>query len=209
MSVIVSCQCGQQFATQERHIGKRVPCPVCGRMLTIGETAPSPPPPLAPPATTTIRAACACGRAFVVPVSMQGMTMTCPGCHDMIVVPPADPDASQPLPADPLGLPADPLSLTPASDDSTEKLAYRVAYIAAGSVGLLAVAIILTSLFQSIVRVWTAPPVVADAPPQSAEPTSADAKSGFPSLPAFIPPDYSPFSRTSPRRHRRLYPRCP
>jgi len=91
---------------------------------------------------------------FVVPVAMQGMTMTCPGCHDMIIVPSADMDASDnSLPRSAGRFPPIRWRVRLASDDASEKLAYRIAYIAAGSVGLLAVAMILTSLFHSIARV--------------------------------------------------------
>src|SRR5688572_2836884 len=35
MSLVASCQCGQRFAAIPQLAGKTVPCPACGRALTV------------------------------------------------------------------------------------------------------------------------------------------------------------------------------
>src|SRR5207344_2526269 len=85
MPVVVACQCGQRFAAEDRLIGQQVPCPVCGRVLSIG--APQPPKVASPPPAAGIYVACACGGAFLAPPKLRGKSVKCPNCGGTIVVP--------------------------------------------------------------------------------------------------------------------------
>src|SRR5262245_8032106 len=38
LMIRVVCACGRVFKAEDRHAGKRTKCPVCGAMLTIGQT---------------------------------------------------------------------------------------------------------------------------------------------------------------------------
>jgi len=74
MRIIVSCKCGQNFATDNRHIGKRTECWTCGQTFVITAPRVIRPPPLA-----GIRVQCACGWAFTAPAAQQGLKRPLPG----------------------------------------------------------------------------------------------------------------------------------
>jgi len=140
-----------------------------------------------------------CGRSFLAPAELQGTTVVCPGCQGLVLVPSADPLGSDSLAASSAPLAGEALRLPPVGHDATEKLAFKLAYIAVGSVGLLAVAIMLTSLFHNIAHVWSSQPAAAGravpAPTTSPAPAEVPAKK-LPSLRGFLSENYSPLGRT-------------
>jgi Protein of unknown function (DUF1559) len=143
MSVVVSCRCGQQFKTHERHAGKCVPCPACGSRMTI--PAPSATT-AAPPIKQGVRVQCPCGWAFLAPPSCEGKTVRCPGCNGAIMVPDADPLGIGQLTAPIESLPISSVYSAGYGYDSTERLAKRLAWIAGGSVALMAFAMVIAYL---------------------------------------------------------------
>src|SRR5262245_27428214 len=113
MSVIVSCRCGQQFKTHDRHAGKRVPCPGCGQVMTV------PAAPLAPPASSGgVRAQCGCGWSNSLPREYEGKTVRCPSCQGAVLVPDHDPLGIGPLASGFDSLPAAPLHLANQADST-------------------------------------------------------------------------------------------
>ena len=96
MRLVITCKCGQQFATKSRFIGRQVNCWKCGESMTIrAPHAPPPAEPLPPPIQfaqpSGIRVRCACGWAFAAPWVHQGHSVPCPGCGGLTQVPLQDP----------------------------------------------------------------------------------------------------------------------
>ena len=148
MSIVVSCRCGQQFKTDERHAGKRVPCPACGSRLTIPAAANPPPPPPAfkhPVVKQGVRVQCPCGWAFLAPPSCQGKSVLCPGCNGQLEVPHADP-----LGVGHLGSPLESLHGSHLHGgrgyDPTDRLVRQLAWVAGGSVALMLFGMFVTYL---------------------------------------------------------------
>src|SRR5689334_25258137 len=148
MSIIVSCRCGQQFKTDERHAGKRVPCPACGSRLTIPAAATSPPPPPAarhPIVKQGVRVQCPCGWAFLAPPSCQGKSVLCPGCNGLLEVPHADPLGVGHLAGSLESLPASHLHAGRGYDPS-DRFVRQLAWVAGGSVALMIFGMFVTYL---------------------------------------------------------------
>jgi hypothetical protein len=95
MRIVITCKCGQQFATKSRYIGRTVNCYKCGEGMTIRAPLQPPPPPAPPPVqfarSTGVLVRCACGWAFSAPSGLQGQSVNCPGCRGLTQVPLQDP----------------------------------------------------------------------------------------------------------------------
>src|SRR5688572_14016088 len=173
MSIVVSCRCGQQFKTDERHAGKRVPCPACGNRMTIPAAGSSPPPP--PPGAKHrfvkqgVRVQCPCGWAFLAPPSCQGKSVLCPGCNGSIQVPEPDPLGVADLVGPLESLP--PAQLYSGSGyDRADRLARQLAWIAGGSVALMVFAMFVTYLVFRFPMARPNAPAIATAPLQKPKP---------------------------------------
>jgi hypothetical protein len=180
MPVVVSCQCGKRFAAKDHLVGKRVPCPACGNLLTV---AAGPPP--------GIYVACACGRSFLAPESMAGRQAHCKGCGRVLQVPdsPAEP-APLDLTTLPLG-PLEPLTYTLPSQNPTSEIPWDTLKIIAGwGAGLLAIVII----FNMAMSFLASRRELANAPPQPTPTAPLATPSATPSIPG----GSSPASSSAP-----------
>src|SRR5262245_1581872 len=173
MSLVVTCACGQRFAAEDRLIGQKVPCPVCGSPLTIGLS----PVAAQPVVTQGVRVTCGCGRAFLAPEQLRGQTAQCPACGGAILVPGADPlDLGSGQTSDIGGLNSSPLYLpTQRPSDDTEIPWQTLGYLAAGGVVLLVIVITITSIRSYLHdrRAVDQPPPVAAAPAPALPPKPA------------------------------------
>jgi len=91
MPIVVTCRCGKRFAAKDHLFGRQVPCPTCGRAITIARDQRA--------TDDGIYVACKCGRAFVAPQSMRGQQAQCRGCGRTIHVPGPDPIGVLPISA--------------------------------------------------------------------------------------------------------------
>jgi hypothetical protein len=191
MPVVVACQCGQRFAAEDRLVGQQVPCPVCGRVLSIGTAAPAPPP-TPPPAAPGIYVACGCGQAFLAPSRLRGKSVKCPNCGGPLVVPAEEVQSLGPQsPAvifggDPFVLPPPP---PPKPALHPDRLVEMLPRLAVGAVALLVTAIIVTSLVNWIVRPSAEPKLLPTANvPRKESPQAQKKRSTTPPKAVATPP---------------------
>ena len=145
MRINVSCKCGQQFATDSRHVGKRVECLSCGGALAITAPKWASPPPIA-----SVRVQCVCGWAFSAPAAQQGKSVHCHGCGGLTTVPLNDPLGIGYTAPDALS--NNPLSPVVRPRDYTDRWAKVATCFACLSVVLLPLAVILTAAINSFAQ---------------------------------------------------------
>jgi len=145
MRIVVSCPCGQRFQTDSRHAGKLAECSQCGNPLTIPNARSRW---VDPVDEAGIRVLCACGCTFNAPEASEGSSVPCPRCEGLTLVPHQDPLGLRDLPGFSEGTSSH-LQPLVRSLDTTERWARRSAFWACGSVALLAVAILLTSVINN------------------------------------------------------------
>jgi hypothetical protein len=182
MRIVISCKCGQRFATDSRFAGRQVNCFTCGQLMTIQAGRESrfaaPLPPVPPPTpiqhggqAAAIRVRCACGWAFTAPATQQGRSVPCPGCGGLTEVPYHDPlgvgFATQDL------QPLD--TLQPFwSHNSTPRWITTAAIIACGSAALLPIAILVAMSIYNALRPTHQPKPASAPPTQIAAPQESD-----------------------------------
>ncbi len=99
MPIYVECPgCDAKFQAPEKLAGKRLKCPKCSAVVTVGERSQRPSGQAAPAEEETplIPAACLCGKKLRVKAELAGRRVKCPACGQVLTVPDAGPASAQP-----------------------------------------------------------------------------------------------------------------
>jgi hypothetical protein len=91
MPIVVTCACGQTSEARESVIGMDLPCPACGRAISVNVPQVGP------------VVACQCGQRFRADPRLIGTVVACPACRRSISVPhPATQSIFDELPLGPI-----------------------------------------------------------------------------------------------------------
>ena len=100
MPIHVKCPgCGAKFQAPEKLAGKRVKCPKCSAVVTVGERSQRPSGQATAPAeeeTPLIPVACRCGKKLRVKAKLAGKRVKCPACGQAFTVADIQPAVAQP-----------------------------------------------------------------------------------------------------------------
>ena len=100
MTIHVQCGgCGAKFEAPEKFAGKRVKCPKCSAVVTVGERSQRPSGQATAPAeeeTPLIPVACRCGKKLRVKAKLAGKRVKCPACGQAFTVADIQPAVAQP-----------------------------------------------------------------------------------------------------------------
>lgn len=109
VSIVVNCTCGRKLKAKNALAGKRVKCPMCGKVINLPKQKEAP---------SSIRVMCQCGQTLQANATLAGKRVRCPACSQTTVMPHAHvttPAAPDPLKTSPIS--SDPFDFGDWTDD--------------------------------------------------------------------------------------------